>query len=466
MNQALLHGSDIPAAEQVLYQSEIDNPALTSRFMARSIFPNIRNLKKPPGDTYAMVHYDKDVLLTLVEKGNWGGLFLFLTVFQMIIIDLDIEPWMTREECLSGLQYTIETYYPNERFYINKTTRGFHVYLVSKAVDYNRKYAILMRQKFNGDAAHGSNALYTGSSIRLTRKSAEKATPLPISEYAHSFGSGQPDPSMNALYTRIQGFIKQYQDIDPANNLPALHSVWQGIPDDFGRVQIEVTAPLRLTPTGVYPVAELDETSETSSRVWSAFVRTRVLHTDRISHLLIELRRQMAYNNLYHILEASPDYAIGLHVQENLYFMVYRDLLFVDYDVPQRIQIVYQYCRYHPEATFRVVRSNHGYHCFLTSYPVPHQAALPLLRRLCSDPFHLLAVPYRGYSVRISKKVQTEKPYREIGRVGKAEEDPRLLALYRAHLTAYTTYSTKSLHMSSRKNALSVYKSDGFNRIW
>jgi hypothetical protein len=464
MNQALLQASDIPLSEQERYKDHLEDPSLTSRLMSRSILPNIRNLKKPPGDTYAMVHYDSDVIVTLTEKANWGGLFMFLTVFQMIIIDMDIDPFVTRAECLEGIRYTIDTYYPNERFYINKTTRGFHIYLVSKAVGYNRKYAILMRQKFNSDPAHGSNALYTGSSIRLTRKNQE-LTPS-ISEYLIAYGAGQPDSTMEKLYTRIQGFIKHYQDIDPERHLPLLFGVWQDTPDDFGRVQIEVTAPMRLTGTEVLLADELTRSCDFTGRVWSQFVRTRVLHDELIAPLLIELRRQMAYNNLYHILSATDDYAIGLHVQENLYFMVYRDLLFVDYDVPQRLQIVYQYVRYHPEATFRIVRSNHGYHCFLTSYPVPHKTGMPLLRRLCSDPFHLIAVPYRGYSVRISKKTKNEKPYREIGKIGKAEEDPRLLALYRLHLTAYTKYSTKTLHMSSRKNALSIYKSDGLKKIW
>ncbi len=145
----------------------------------------------------------------------------------------------------------------------------------------------------------------------------------------------------------------------------------------------------------------------------------------------------MCMNNLYRILDATEDYAVGIHVQESCYFISYKDLFFTDIDHKSRLQIIYQYVRYHPKATFRIVETNKGYHAFLTSYPIPHKEGIPLSLWLCTDHCHLLGVYYRGYSVRVNQKFKKEPPYKEIAKVGKAPEDPRLYMLYLKHLELY-----------------------------
>ncbi len=65
-----------------------------------------------------------------------------------------------------------------------------------------------MRMKLNANPAHGSNSLYTGSSIRLSRKATD--TKQYISTYLTQFGNGQADPHTLSIYNEIQGHIQNF----------------------------------------------------------------------------------------------------------------------------------------------------------------------------------------------------------------------------------------------------------------
>ena len=127
---------------------------------------------------------------------------------------------------------------------------------------------------------------------------------------------------------------------------------------------------------------------------------------------------------------------------KNHYFIVYRDLLFVDYDNKSQIQIIATFCRYHPEYLFKVVKTPAGYHCFLVSHRVPFSDCFNLLARLRSDPMHIVSSLIRGYSVRVNQKHRYEKPYVEVRDMGKGTAIPELLDLYRVHLDKYSEIVT------------------------
>ncbi len=156
----------------------------------------------------------------------------------------------------------------------------------------------------------------------------------------------------------------------------------------------------------------------------------------------LDLYRQLIssylrFKTTYRILKSDNSWSLGVHLQQNLYFVSYRHLLMVDYDDKSRLQILASFCRYNPGYVFRITRSTKGYHCFLTSHRIAFntEESFKLLTRLGCDKLYVLATLARGYSVRINKKEDNEKPYYEFPRViGKGTELPDLIQDYKVHI--------------------------------
>jgi hypothetical protein len=461
------------------YLSKGQTSMLKRQLIGRSFLPRLRNTVKPPGEIYAPVMYCPDYMIKLVHKPRWGGYILALTVWDLVVIDIDTNDGdgPDDEDHLSYIEKNIQRYYPDDLFYVNKTRRGYHVYLVSRTVKHSSKTAIYMRIKLNSDPAHGSNSLYTGSSIRLSRKQADDGQY--ISNFLVKFGSGTPDPKALELYETIQSHIKRfscYSVDDIVGNqklMTELYSQWSAcVTSNFGLTHIKVVAPaLLINDNGNILFSKKHvfirpEIISITHKVWSEFLRARKIKMQYLDILLFHAQHQMCMNNLYRIFEATEDYAIGVHVQESCYFISYRDLFFADIDHKNRLQIIYQYVRYHPEATFRIVETNKGYHAFLTSYPLHHNEGIPLSIRLCTEHCHLLSVYHRGYSVRVNQKYKKETPYKEIRKVGKAPEDPRLYSLYLKHLELYNwnVEHKTTLYMYQNNTAQKIVDDEGISQ--
>jgi hypothetical protein len=425
-------------------------PECTDRLLlSRSIIPELRNLYNPPGELYAPIIYNNDYMVKLVNKPRWGGHIVTMVIWDLLVIDID-------QTEFEHVKANIMKFYPQELFYIHKTPRGFHLYMVSRQCNNVSRYAIFARIKLESDPAHGANSLYTGTSIRLSRKTTD-IQGKSISQFYTTIGNGSLDAKALALYQTVQHYIAMFGDlqINPENpeHLKLMYDLWQTQSCDFGYVHIVASAPMTLTDVGVVLNPAYEKRSVgfdlLLKKYWSTFIKYRVLHEERLPYLLLMCQYNMGHNNLYRIYEATDDYAVGLHVQQNCHC--------IDYD-HQRLKILSRYVRNHPEATFRVVRTNKGYHAFLTSYPFYHRHGINLLVLLCADPCHIVGTYHRGYSVRINKKFKTELPYREIAKIGKAPEDPKLLALYQKHFELYGKYSTYKTTCCQKTDAFDILK--------
>ena len=450
--------------------------ALKKYLMGRSVVPKIRNAIRPPGEIYAPVYYTDDYMIKLVQKSGWGGYILALVVWDLVIIDIDVEEIPgVEEDHLGYIQKNVELHYPKDLFYINKTARGYHVYLVSRTLSHASKGAIFMRIKLNSDPAHGTNSLYTGSSIRLTSKNKGNNNPC-ISEFLTECGAGKADPKALSLYNTIQDYIKRFSRygvdsiVEDQELMSCLYDMWMSKNRDFGLTHVQVAGPLTLIKDNDEIFLQPKQFSyilpifkDVINPLWSSFLKYRVIRENKLDILLLQSLHQIGMNNLYRILEATEDYAVGVHVQESCYFISYRDLFYIDIDHKNRLQIIYQYVRYHPEATFRIVKTKKGYHAFLTSYPIPYTECMPLSLRLCADPCHLIGVYHRGYSVRVNQKKIKEEPYRELYKVGKAPECPRLYSLYCKHLELYKENCVKhcKLYMYQTNTSLAILEKEG-----
>ncbi len=472
----LYHLSDIPLEEYKIMKEQFLNKGESNRLekylIGRSTVPRLRNTVRPPGENYAPVFYNEDYMIKLVHKPNWGGHILTLVVWDLVIIDIDVEeiPGIY-EDHLSYIQKSIEKHYPNDLFYINKTSRGYHVYLMSRMLKYSSKAAIYMRLKLNSDPAHATNSLYSGSSVRLTSKLKGDNNPI-ISEFLCKVGTGALNLKAEQLYNDIQSYIKKYSKYGVENIISnkelmeELYSKWSNIPEDFGKTHISISSPLTLNNEDSKIILHWNFSPfkiKFSEKVWNSFLKYRVIKINRLNTLLMHSHYQICMNNLYRILHSTEDYAIGIHVQESCYFISYRDLFYVDIDHKNRLKIIFQYVRYHPEATFRIVKTNKGYHAFLTSYPIPYDQCMDLSLRLCADHCHLLSVRHRGYSVRINQKIITENPYKEILKVGRALECPRLYALYLKHLELYEKNCADkcTIYLYQNTTAINMLEKDG-----
>lgn len=472
----LFYASDLSQEQytQLKEQCQDRTIALTRCLLSHSTWPELRNLCPPPGEIYAPVYYCPDYMIKLVKKESWGGYLLTIVLWDLLVIDIDrpqpktgaggaevseLEASESEGNEIDRIKANIATYYPNELFYLHQTCRGYHLYLVSRRSNHLSKHSIYARIKLEADPAHGTNSLYTGNSIRISRKNKDPAD-VPISQYVCSVGSGHADPSALAIYQQVQHYLSIFSglQIDPTNpeHYGLMYKIWaetKAQHQDFGLTHVVCSAPMTLGEHGLVTNPSFCERSPSFDSMlqhyWSTFIKYRNIKESQIPYLLLMCQHNMGFNNLYRIFEASPDYAIGVHLQQNVHFISYYDLLMVDYDSP-RLAIVYRYCKSHPEATFRIVQSNKGYHCFLTSYPVPHQYCILMLLELRADPCHLVGAYHRGYSVRINKKYKKEKPYREICRYGKAPEDPRLVALYQKHLDLYHDNRAKYVRCQSK----------------
>ena len=460
------------------YLREGKSRLLCNRLAGRSVVPRLRNMFKPPGEIYAPIYYNSDYIIKLIQKPGWGGHIMALVIWDLFVIDIDTEP-DDDEDPLIYIKKNIDRFYPNELFYINKTNRGYHVYLVSKTLKHNSRAAIYMRLKLNCDPAHGTNSLYTGSGLRLTRKNTDR-TELP-SQFLMQYGNGKPDKRALSLYNEVQDNIRKYGKygmtsiVEDQTVMRDLYETWQKTMkdhQDFGLQHILATAPMTLQERDGKVMLQLAPSFQIwdtylgykVKSIWSKFLKSRVMNISNTPALLLACHHSICMGNLYRILKATPDYAIGIHVQESCYFISYRDLLYIDCDHMNRLQMLYTYVRYHPEATFRVVRTNKGYHAFLTSYPVHHQKGIELSLRLGTDPCHLVGVYHRGYSVRVNQKRKGECSYQEFRKVGKAEEDPRLLALYHKHIELYRTHckARTEIYMHQNITARDIVEKEGY----
>src|SRR5436309_1169771 len=79
------------------------------KFLIRnSKIPVLRNSIKPYGEIYAPIMWNKDYIIKLISKPNWGGYLLTITFWEFQIIDLD------HEFPLDKIQELLNYHYPDD----------------------------------------------------------------------------------------------------------------------------------------------------------------------------------------------------------------------------------------------------------------------------------------------------------------------------------------------------------------
>jgi len=430
--------------------------------------PLIRCLVRPMGEMYAPVYWDSDLTVKLTYKKGWGGYYVFLTTYNLAIFDLDMSLPPTEQQYPKHMAFFEKILtvagLEKELFYVHATPRGYHLYLVSRSLDYCSQGSFEMGQKLSSDPAHLRNSLYYGYSVRATLKEGDTF----VSKRIGSVGSGSEDPELVIIYHKLVGLQSLFETethhtiLSSEYLIPLVHrAIRNG--GRFGNLHMTKVCPLWLEESSSEDVATgvdvatsgkankvqivnlTNNECESSGTIWKRVCKYRYFRESEFLETAKVMSQKIRNMIQYHIIKSNQDYAIGYDLGHSLVFISYSQLLCVDYDEKSRLKIVYEFVRYHPEYLFKVVKTNNGYHVFLVSHLLDHNQweTVQLLSRLCSDPIHILNAYNRGFSIRINQKADEKYPYREVATIGKGLANSKALKLYQLHFQLYDKYRTK-----------------------
>jgi hypothetical protein len=373
---------------------------------------------------------------------------LFLTVWELIIIDIDdfsVDNNLTFDDLKTRIE---QSDFSNELFYVHKTERGFHLYLMSRKLESFTYEAIIMRMMLGGDPAHGTNAIYSGTSIRLNKKPNDKEH---TSKFIGKIGKGDLNIAIENIYNQCCYYLNKFGD-KYFYETDSLFEIWNSVnSNNFGYFHVQITAPLLITENDELVKQYSSKERYEENELWDKIILTHTIEENKFNVFTNMIKNKFKMTNLYRIIEDENDYVVGVHIQESLYFISYKDLLVIDYDEFERIDILKEFCKNNPEYKFRVVKTNKGYHCFLTSKPMLHNdmESIKLQRILETDHLHMCGTFIRGYSVRLNRKKYTDK-YIEMESIGNGIEIPKLVQLYKYHLELWEKYTDVPLYNSPK----------------
>ena len=403
--------------------------------------PIFLNRFTPPSEMYAPIYYDSDCLVKICLKPNWGGFLIAMTVWDLLIVDLDKPNWSVDDV----IRYINSSPCKSETFFIHRTANGYHLYLMSRTLRNCSPEAIIARIDLSGDVYHGTNSIYTGNSIRLNQKLNQDRSGF-VSCYVAFVGTSNVDIDALRIYKKCVYFtdlfsqytVASYPDDGSLRKL--MVNLWTSCAKGFGAIQIIKTAPLLLDQDGKLTT---QIAGDEARDYWRRLCRYKVSRSCKRSEIALAVDRIVRLNTLYQIIESNDRWAIGVHIQENLYFISYRDLLIVDYDSPSQLKILYEFCRYHKEYCFRAVKTGRGYHCFLTSHSLNYDSpeAFELLNRVGCDVMYIRNVIRRGFAVRLNAKTANDRYIEHARVVGTGIERYNLVSLYQKHLDLFNKYS-------------------------
>ena len=395
----------------------------------------IKDRSNNHGEFYAPVYYDPDCTLKLVWKPDWGGFAMCATFMQLAIFDLD-DPAL---DFASICDLVNTSTCRNHLFYVHRTPRGYHLYLMSHCLDYHNPETVDIGMTIKANPTHLDNSARLGFSIRCSRKNSDRlGSDYFVSQFIGSAGQGTINPLALELYNLALCFIDLFE-LDNAqsllnnrslNNLVRLSVESNGY---FGNWQMRQFAPLIVIESSNNngKVEVIDNLpgiiTHLRRQTWTARVPYR--DNDFWQHAEIygaKIKRSIQCK----ILDSGDDYARGFDIINCSHYISFRDLLIVTYNDQAKLKILYEYCRYHPNVLFKIIKNDITIHCLLLSEALHHQSqtAINMLQRLRSDSLKSMEAYNLGYMIQLeTEQLQT---FIEIGSCGRGLHVPRLHQLY------------------------------------
>lgn len=410
---------------------------------------------------YTVIDMNQNYALILNYHKLTKSYCLSLHFYDLLVIDIDNQSLESVERRI------LESQYSKDLFACHETSREhYHLILLSRPASYYSKDAINLNLLLNGDPNYCQISMYRGISIRIIGKSSDRY----MYQKVKMIGRGVMNTRVEGLYKNLMSYVDEYgcynfnsfeNDI---NFRYKLYQMWEMYLNDniskIGMMSIFDSCPSFLIESDnniVYSTLIQKETSNTKQ--YRQFFVNKIVKEDKLDCYFGMLNNTVRDNNCYQLLENSVKYAVGIDLSSVTYFIVFRDLLMIDYDYKNRLQILGHFCRQHPEYCFRVISSRNGYHAFCTSRILPYNSeeAKLLLFRLRSDPMHILASLKKGYSARLNRKVVNEKEKKWF-KLGKGVELQEQIDLVQKFLELAKQYSQLDcpLIKQNRHNAAEI----------
>lgn len=406
----------------------------------------VRNLFLPKDFLYAPISYDSCHSIILNYNNKYNAYYLSIRFYQMFVADIDSS---SLEEIENRLTSSI---WKNDRFAIHQTSEGkYHIILLSRPLLYCSKESIILRTYIKCDLHYNQISLYCGNYIRLISKDEPYDYKL-----IKMIGSGQVDCDVNKQYQLLLNNINQYHNYNHHSFLNdsifrnTLYNRWLNTVKqherDMGLLQYYESCPAFLIKEdneiifhiiNKYYNYNFDKTD-----LHRIVTKKNIRDCDNLEYVKQLWDYASRRQNYYQIFEENRDYAIGIDLSVVMYFIVFRDLLIIDYDDKMRLSILSRFCRLNPEYKFCIVNSRAGWHCFCISHRIEYNSkqAEYLLIRLRSDPLHYLSSFKKGYSIRLNRKLNEKECKLKCFYIGKGNIIEEQMSLVNMYLNLFQKY--------------------------
>ena len=385
-----------------------------------------------------------------VTYNSRNGLFL-LCFPDLLMVDFDTDEKMDKDQALWKLREYVHLHKQNDLlFHVYETDRGIHAFLVNRLIDKDDQEAAKSMLQLCSDAMYVGYIPFRGFCVRLSPKFIGSKLKDEVSmkkEFVARRGYGKTETVgtgqilevvqrrlafkedcvayfLAFVQTHINDFVVTKSSVTlPTNLIEAVKADIQSLLKKHDLVSEER-----------YPITTLDTDSRYSGyrdilgddlygkyrKVTGAFIRFK-------ANLI---KDNFKKDNVTYLVNSDQyNFKAGFDLDRKMIFIVYGNLLVVDWDYPAVppiagdiglqmdtiLQIVRQYCAnvsrlYGLKLTFRMYKTDNGVHAFCTSHTFPHGTGTTMdtMIALCCDPDYIAFTHLRGFSLRMSPKVTTK----------------------------------------------------------
>lgn len=410
---------------------------------------NIRSMSEITYDKYRLLCYKKpeldfDLLLKrpalrrvnifytcpMYEVGRQkNNNMAYIKFFDVMVLDIDTQDFSSVQKRVKEMEESLQTYF---RFWVYKTYNGYHLFLVSKPVNYNSEEYLTIAQFMNADKWHMLFSHFNGYCVRLSLKQGrpdEKCT----HKYMNKIGNGVEIPEcveLVKLFERCIGFtdekMNEFVELQSSSSKQSffnefVHSIIN-VDVSFNQVMFDVNFRDYLKQYDTYEYMIL-------------FKEYYQLSLQRSQRLLID----------------NINFYIAVDMCTNVHYLCYRNFLMVDIDFPDRkfdqetLDRCIERCttmNQEKKLSFAIYTSSTGIHVFLTNRTVDHKSkrCFEFLSEFGCDYYYKVFVYLRGFSVRLSSKDESDNHlytfHTKIGTIGKTAQS--YLRIYDNGLTQFS----------------------------
>lgn len=285
----------------------------------------------------------------------------YIKFFNIMVLDFDN---FNLQEILSILD-------TNYAYRIYKTYKGYHVFVVSKRIEYNDQHQLLITKQFGADTMYAYYSYYNGYNIRLSPKIGYNE------EKTHQFVM---DYGKQNIDNEILSILKNTIDNENIETNNFFYDKYLALEyPDIPKV----------------PSTFIDYLLKSKEITYENII-------DYSKFFINYIKKPQRY------LYFDDDLYLGIDMNTNIHYICYNDILMIDIDSD-----TYSIPEQYKDDSFYVYKSANGFHIFLMNRRITYgtKESIEYMINFKCDPKYIICSYLRGYSVRINSKNSDEKIY-------------------------------------------------------